>query len=90
MKVKPILVVGIALFAAACATVTTKGTQPGTTASTPAVGDGPPGVGSSQQGPSLNGDDAAASRPDSLATGVTVDAVRVVGGQLLSNAPRHE
>jgi len=83
MRVKPILVVGIALFAAACATVATKGTQPGTTATPPAVGEG-----SNQQGPSLNGDDAA-SQPD-RATGVKADSVRVDGGKLSPSAPKHE
>jgi len=88
MRVKPILVVGIALFAAACATVTTKGTKPGTTATPPTVGEG-----SDQQGPSLNGDipdSTDASRPDGRATGSKLDAVRVVGGQLFSSARAHD
>jgi len=83
MRVKPILVVGIALFAAACATVATKGTKPGTTATPPTVGEG-----SSQQGPSLNGDDAA-SQPD-RATGVKADSVRVDDGKLSPSALQHE
>jgi hypothetical protein len=83
MRAKRILIVGIALFAASCATMASKQVQG---PATPGAGQtqtdsGPPGIGSSQQGPSLNGnvndpqdlsilpDSAAASRPDDRATG---------------------
>jgi hypothetical protein len=102
MRAKPILIVGIALFAASCATLASKPAQ-----SPPAPGvsqsqsdGGGQGIGSSQQGPSLNGDrndsqdlsmqpdGAGASRPDARTTGLMVDAVRLVGGQLFWGAPR--
>jgi hypothetical protein len=102
MRTKQILIVGIALFAASCATLASK-PVPGP--ATPAIGQpqsdgGGQGLGSQQQGPSLNGDmndpqdlsilpdGAGASRPDNRATGMTVDAVRLVGGQLFWGAPR--
>ena len=83
MRVRRILVVGIALFAAACATVTTKGTKPGTTAAPPTVGEG-----SERQGRSLNGDEAA-SQPD-RSTGVKADSVRVDDGKLSPSASKHQ
>jgi hypothetical protein len=90
MRTKPILVVSIALFLASCATLTGKAVPgPATPGASQAQGDGGgqgQGLGSQQQGPSLNGDSAAA--PDGRATGFEVDAVRVVGGQLVTGAPQ--
>ncbi len=88
MRTKPIVIVGIALFVVSCATLTGKPVPgPATPGSTQGQPDGGgQGLGSSQQGPSLNGADAA--QPDSPATGLKVDTVRVVGGQLVSDAPR--
>jgi hypothetical protein len=88
MRTKPIIIVGIALFVASCATLTSKPVQgPAAPDRTQAQSDGGgQGLGSSQQGPSLNGVDAA--RSHSSATGLKVDTVRVVGGQLISGAPR--
>jgi hypothetical protein len=97
MRIKPIVIVGIALFAASCATLASKPVQgPATPGiSQPPVDGGGQGIGSSQQGPSLNGDTndsqpegAGVSRPDDRTTGVTVDAVHLVGGQLFWAAPR--
>jgi hypothetical protein len=97
MRAKSILIVGIALFAASCATLASK---PGQGAAAPGItqpqGDsGGQGIGSQQQGPSLNGDmtdpqDLSISpdgASDDRATGVKVDAVRLVGGQLFWGAP---
>ena len=88
MRTKSILIVGIALFVVSCATLTGKPVQgPATPGSPQGQPDGGgQGLGSSQQGPSLNGADEA--QPDSPATGLKADTVRVVGGQLVSDAPR--
>lgn len=90
MKTRPILITGIALLVASCATLTSKPVQgPAAPGSIQAQSDGGgQGLGSSQQGPSLNG--VAAARPHSPATGLKVDTVRVVGGQLISGAPRQQ
>ena len=92
MRATRILIVGIALFGAACATATVKSVQGPGTVSGP-QSDNVPGVGSERQGPSLNGDipdGADASRLDGHATGSRLDTVRVVGGQLFSSARAHD
>jgi hypothetical protein len=77
MRTKPILIVGVALFIASCATMSGKPVQ-----------SPPVGIGSSQQGPSLNGDADDLQAGGDRTTGVTVDAVRVVDGQLVWGAAR--
>ena len=92
MRAKPIVIVGIALFAASCATLASK---PGQGTTTPSISL-PQGEGSERQGPSLNGDTtdpqdlsiSSDGASNDRATGVTVDAVRLVGGQLFWSAPR--
>lgn len=89
MTTRSILMIGIALAAASCATMASKPVQP---PASPGLGDPTPvGIGSSQQGPCLNGDvtdDACAVPADDRTTGVTADGVTVVGGQLFWGAPR--
>jgi len=83
MRIKSVLIVGIALLVTACATLAGKsgqgvatngGNQPDVGTRGVADGGGQ-GFGSQQQGPSLNG-------MEERTTGVQTPAFRVVGGQL--------
>ena len=95
MRTASFVIVGIALLGAACAT---GGQRPsaGTNASNQPQGGGEPSV-IMPNGPRVNGAvadgimpngpgvNAAASRPEGRSTGVKVDTVRVVGGQLVTS-----
>jgi hypothetical protein len=84
MRAKSVLIVGIAIFAASCATMAGKPVQspPAPGIGQPQAESGPPGIGSNQQGPSLNGE----LNDNDHTTGVSVAALRIVGGQLFWGA----
>ena len=86
MKIRSLIIVGIALLGTACATLAGKSGQGVATngsnqpdVGTRGVADGSgsaPGFGSERQGPGLNG-------MEDRGTGLQAPSVRVVGGQLV-------